>query len=194
MRANEVMMETRASCSSVILAVFCASAMMVACAAPPAPSPAAQSTSPSPAAPTFVVPQVSINASMVALVDHAAHNLWEVEREGKAPKSDADWEVVTEHAIQLAAAGAAITVGGTGPTDALWVQNPAWRAHAQNMSDAGVAALRAAQAKNLDQLIAANGKLVDSCEGCHKEFKPAIPTEGIVHGHAHDAGDPGPGK
>ena len=55
------------------------------------------------------------------------------------------------------------------------------------MSDAGVAALRAAQAKNLDRLIEANGNLVDACEACHKEFKPAIPSEGILHGHAHDA-------
>lgn len=187
-------MATRVSPSNVIPAVFCASVMLAACAAPPAQPPVAQTASPPPAAPTFVVPQLSINASMVALVDHAAHNLWEVEREGKAPKTDADWEVVAEHAIQLAAAGPAITVGGTGPTDGLWVQSPSWRAHAQNMSDAGVAAFRAAQAKNLDQLIAANGKLVESCEACHKEFKPAIPTEGIVHGHAHDAGDRGTGK
>jgi hypothetical protein len=181
------MMGTRNSPRHVILAIFSASVMVAACAAPPAQPPAAQTASVLPAAPQFVVPQLSINASMVALVDHAAHNLWEVEREGKAPKSDADWEVVAEHAIQLAAAGPAITVGGTGPTDTLWVQNPSWRAHAQNMSDAGVAALRAAQAKNLDQLISANGKLVDSCEACHKEFKPAIPSEGILHGHAHDA-------
>lgn len=180
-------MRTSVSASSAILAVLCATVTLAACAAPPAQPPAAQTASPPPAAPLFVVPQLSINAAMVALVDHAAHNLWEVEREGKAPKSDADWEMVAEHAIQLAAAGPAITVGGTGPTDGLWVKNPAWRAHAQEMSDAGVAAFRAAQAKSLDQLIAANGRLVESCEACHKEFKPAIPTEGIVHGHAHDA-------
>jgi cytochrome c556 len=93
---------------------------------------------------------------------------------------------VAEHAIQLAASVPAITAGGTGPTDALWVKSASWRAHAQNLSDAGVAALRAAQAKNLDQLSAANGKLVESCEACHKEFKPAIPSEGILQGHAHD--------
>ena len=160
--------------------------LSVACADPPAQPSSTQTATPATAMSTVVVPQVSINAAMVALVDHAAHNLWEVEREGKAPKTDADWEVVAEHAIQLAAAGPAITAGGTGPTDALWVKSASWRTHAQNMSDAGVAALRAAQAKNLDQLIAANGKLVESCEACHKEFKPAIPSEGILHGHAHD--------
>jgi cytochrome c556 len=149
-----------------------------------APQPAAtpQATV-EPAAPATARPEVSINAVMVALVDHAAHNLWNVEKEGKAPKSDAEWEVVQEHAIQVAAAGPAITVGGTGPSDAVWVKSPSWRAHAQRMSDAGVAALNAAKSKNLDALVAANGQLVETCESCHKEFKPDLPTEGIVHAH-----------
>ena len=53
------------------------------------------------------------------------------------------------------------------------------------MSDAGMAALKAAQSKNQELLVAANGQLVDSCEGCHKQFKPALPTEGITHAHIH---------
>jgi len=24
---------------------------------------------------------------------------------------------------------------------------------------------------------------VESCEGCHKEFKPSLPSEGLVHRH-----------
>ncbi len=32
-------------------------------------------------------PPVSINAEMVSIVDHAGHGLWDVEREGKAPKT-----------------------------------------------------------------------------------------------------------
>jgi Cytochrome C' len=157
--------------------------LLVACNATPAPPPEPAATVPT--ASTAAVPEVSINAVMVALVDHAAHNLWEVEREGKAPKSDADWANVVEHAIQIAAAGPAITVGGTGASDAVWVKAPSWRAHAQRMSDAGVAALKAANSKNLEGLVTANGQLVEACEACHKEFKPALPTEGIVHGHPH---------
>jgi hypothetical protein len=122
---------------------------------------------------------------MVALVDHAAHGLWMVEGEGMAPKSDADWEAVTEHAIQMVAAGPMITTGGTGPTDGLWSQNPSWRAHTEKMVDGGAAALAAAQKRDLNALITANGAIVDACEACHKEFKPALPSEGITHGHAH---------
>ena len=71
------------------------------------PAPAVDQTPP-----TTTKPEVSINEVMVALVDHAGHNLWEVEREGKAPKTEADWQNVWEHAVQIAAAGPAISAGG----------------------------------------------------------------------------------
>jgi hypothetical protein len=152
--------------------------------------PAPQAAAPPPtaveiAAPTTAKPEVSINEVMVALVDHAGHNLWDVEQEGKAPKSDADWRNVWEHAVQIAAAGPAITVGGTGPNDAGWVKSPSWHTYAQRMSDAGVAARNAATSKNFKALVTANSQLVETCENCHKEFKPDMPTEGIVHTHAH---------
>jgi hypothetical protein len=135
------------------------------------------------ATPTTAKPEVSINAVMVALVDHAGHQLWNVEVEGKAPKTDADWDNVEEHAVQIAAAGAAITVGGTGPSDAVWVKSPSWQRHAQQMSDAGVAGMNAANSKKHSGRVSANGQQVEYCVGCHKEFKPALPTEGIVHSH-----------
>jgi cytochrome c556 len=160
--------------------------LIVAACSTPAPQ---QSAPPPPAAdqaaPAMAKPAVSINAVMVALVDHAGHNLWDVERKGKAPKTEAQWMNVQEHAVQIAAAGAAITVGGTGPTDTVWVKSPSWHNYAQRMSDAGVAAFNAAKSKNFDALVAANGQLVESCEGCHKEFKPELPSEGIVHTHPH---------
>lgn len=154
-------------------------------------SPAPQESAPvSPAAieqpvPTTGTSEVSINAVMVALVDHAGHQLWNVEVEGKAPKTDAAWAVVEEHAIQIVAAGAAITVAGSGPNDAGWVGTPSWHTYAKQMSNAGVAAMNAAKNKDLPALVTANGQLVQSCVSCHKEFKPDLPTEGILHSH-HD--------
>lgn len=170
------------------LAILASGILLVSACSSPAP----QQSSPPPsvvdqAVPTTALttakPEVSINAVMVALVDHAAHQLWDVEAEGKAPKTDAAWLNVEEHAVQLIAAGPAITVGGTGPTDATWVKSAAWDAYAQKMSDAGVAAMNAAKSKNLMALRTANGQLLDSCLACHKEFKPEVPTEGILHTH-----------
>jgi cytochrome c556 len=136
---------------------------------------------------SVVKPGVSINAVMVALVDHAGHELWEAERDGKAPKTDAHWRRIEEHAVQLVAAGPAITVGGTGVSDGTWVKSPDWTKHAQALSDSALKAVNASKAKNLEALATVNRQLVDSCEGCHKQFKPELPTEGIVHTHAPGA-------
>lgn len=160
------------------------SALLLAACSGPAQQPAQQSSYASPA-PAAVKPEVSINAVMVGLVDHAGHELWNVEKEGAAPKTEADWATVQEHAVQLAAAGPAISVGGTGPSDNIWVQSPDWRKDAQAMSDAAMSAVNAAKGKNFEELVAANGRIVETCETCHKQFKPELPTEGIVHTHAH---------
>lgn len=158
--------------------------VLSACSAPPAPAPEPSQPAAAAAAPVAIreVP-VSINAQMVALVDHAGHELWDVEK--TPPKTDAAWANVEHHAIQLVSAGTVVGIAGTGVNDRDWVQSPGWQKWSQAMSDAGMGARKAAQDRNLDALVAANGQLVDACEGCHKEFKPDLPSEGITHIHAH---------
>lgn len=156
-----------------------------ACSAPQqqaAPAPA-----PAPAAPTppVVKMPVSINAAMVRLVDHSAHDLWDLERAGRQPKTEKDWEDAEHHATQMVLAAATIRLEGTGPQDRLWVSDEKWHSAAQAMSEASRAALTAAEARNFDGLVAANGQLVEACEACHKAFKPALPSEGILHPHVH---------
>jgi hypothetical protein len=146
--------------------------------------PSAQSGPAARSVPTVQSP-VSINAEMVRVIDHAAHQLWNAEREGMAPKTDADWENIVEHATQIAAAGALIRLEGTGPNDRTFVQQADWQKFGAAISDAGLAALKAAEAKSQGALVSANGQLVEACEGCHKRFKPELPSEGITHSHAH---------
>jgi hypothetical protein len=154
------------------------------CSAPAEnPQPPVQ-TAPAISVPAVLSP-VSINAEMVRVVDHAAHQLWNVEKEGMAPKTDADWETVEEHATQIAAAGALIRLEGTGPTDRMFVQQPDWQKFGSEMSSAGLAALKATEARSREALVAANSQLVEACESCHKRFKPALPSEGITHSHIH---------
>jgi hypothetical protein len=130
-------------------------------------------------------PPVSINAQMVSVVDHAGHALWDVEKEGQAPKTEGDWELVAEHAIQMAAAGTLITLPGTGPNDLSMTQQADWKKWARAMSDAGLAAYKASESKDMKALVAANSQLVESCESCHKQYKPTLPSEGIAHQHMH---------
>lgn len=132
------------------------------------------------------VPVVSINALMVTWVDNSGHVLWNAEREGCAPKDDADWLEIQEHATQLAAAGTLIELGGTGQADPGWAKSPDWKTNAQKLSNAALNAITAAKSRDLQTLVKANGQLVEACENCHKEFKPSLPSEGIVHHPPHD--------
>jgi hypothetical protein len=147
------------------------------------PTPAAQPAMTSTAPPSG--PPISINAEMVSIVDHAGHALWDVEQDGRAPKTPADWELVAEHATQMAAAGTLIALPGTGPNDLTLTQQADWKKWSRAMSDAGLAALRATESTDMKALVAANSQLVEACEGCHKQYKPSLPSEGITHQHMH---------
>jgi hypothetical protein len=118
---------------------------------------------------------------MVTWMDHSAHELWDTEKPGAAPKTDADWRELERHATQLVASGTLISLGGTGELDMEWAQRPTWGTRAQALSHAATSILNAVRARNFEQVVRSNGLLTDSCEGCHDEFKPSLPTEGIVH-------------
>jgi len=123
---------------------------------------------------------VSINALMVTLIDHSAHYLWDygnMERD----ITDEEWRTVEYYAIQLAAAGPLIMLGGTGPLDDTWVESPDWLEHTRNMTSAATLALDAAQSKDKALLLSLGDALTASCEGCHDHFKPALPSEGFTH-------------
>ena len=160
---------------SLSVAAACSAALLIAACNNTAQAPKAKGPP--------VAPAISINALMVAQVDHSAHVLWNVEQKGQAPKNDADWREVEHHAIQLASSGTVVALGGTGKLDAEWAANPDWTKRAQELTDSALAALAAVHAKNFDDLVKANGRLVDACQGCHHDFKPALPTEGIMHPH-----------
>ena len=128
---------------------------------------------------------VSINALMVTMVDHAAHHIWDygaMEREIR----DDEWTIVEYYAIQLAAAGPTITLGGTGELDNLWVQSPLWTDHARDMSSVAQQAIIAAQDHDKAMLQRVGNDLTDTCEGCHRLFKQDLPTEGIDHNPEYD--------
>lgn len=120
---------------------------------------------------------VSINATMVALVDHASEPLWVAAY--KSPKNAAAWKETEYTAYQVAVTGKLIQLAGTGPNDAKWVADAEWKTDADAMSLAGVDALRAAQAKDVKALDEAGSKLVEACESCHKKFKPSLTTGGL---------------
>ena len=122
-------------------------------------------------------PDISINEIMVAQIDHAAHFIWDAADPDLAFE-EVDWEEVEHHAIQLISSRAAMTMGGTGVNDAMWVVQRSWRDYVDQMNAAGLLALDSARTVNREQLMQASDALVVTCEGCHQQYKPSIPTEG----------------
>ena len=133
----------------------------------------------------FLQPSISINALMVFVVDDVAHSIWEASNKGTA-LSDREWRNVDEHAYQLQAAATLVSLGGTGEPDVGWALSPAWQDWSLNLRDAGVAVKRAVDAKNQMALRSAGDALVEVCEGCHKQFKPSVPTELLHVPHEKD--------
>jgi cytochrome c556 len=83
------------------------------------------------------------------------------------------------------AAATLLQTEGAGPADPGWMKQVGWKTNAEAMGRAGMAANAAAKARNKEALVKANSDLVAACEGCHKEFKPTLPTEGIAHQRPH---------
>jgi hypothetical protein len=100
---------------------------------------------------------------------------------GKAPKTDDDWLNVEYHAYEMIVSGRIMQIPGTGPKDKEWTSDPNWKSFADAITDIGFQMLQKAQAKSTDGFVELGDALVDACEGCHKVFKPSIPTMRILH-------------
>lgn len=136
----------------------------------------------------FIEMQTSLNAIMVAVVDWAAHEVWEA---GYADTmTGRNWLTAKQYATELLAAGTLVSLGGTGRADMDWVSDPDWQVWTAQMIATTKDALRAIEAQDQVALVAAGEALVVTCEGCHDQFKPGIPTEGIIHVPHHEYGDP----
>ncbi len=122
-----------------------------------AEAPTATPASDAGARPPITLP-VSINAVMVALVDHASEPLWLDAYE--APTTEARWLETEYNAYQLAVVGKLIQLAGTGPKDAGWVADPEWIVMSDELSAAGMDALNAAKARNVAMLNTAGDRLV----------------------------------
>lgn len=143
------------------------------------------SSDPGAANPRLAVPftsDISINEIMVAQIDHAAHFIWDAANPDLAA-GEVDWEEVEHHAIQIISSRAAMTMGGTGVNDAMWVVQRSWRDYVEQMNAAGLLALSSSRASDQAQLARAGDALIATCEGCHQQFKPSIPTEGYRKRH-----------
>jgi hypothetical protein len=144
---------------------------LLACAGPPPPR---ETAVPDPRPPAYR-PVVSLNEVMVHVVNHNGHVVWDADVPGQEPKTDEQWAGIEAAAVTLAAAGAITMSGGTGDGDRLWLKEPDWQRHSQALAGAGLAAVKAARARNRQALTDAGDALVLSCINCHREYKLGVP-------------------
>lgn len=153
-----------------------------------ASAPLALATEPTKTERQFIEMQTSINALMVAVVDWAAHEIWEAAY--AEDMTDSNWLTARQYATELLVSGTLVSLGGTGRADMAWVTTDEWQVWSALMIEDTKNALKAIDAQDQEALAAAGGALVETCEGCHDAFKPMIPTEGIMHIPHHEYGDP----
>ncbi len=163
----------------LLLTTAIAATLLSACSQEPAPQATAPTETQASAVPAAQIePAISFNTLMVKIVDQAADPIWNAAVE--APKTDAEWEQVEYHAIQLATTGTLMRVGGTGMMDMEWAAAPDWAPFTDKMTQAALAAAEAARNKDVAAIQAAGDEIVLNCEGCHRAFKLELPTEGLA--------------
>jgi hypothetical protein len=84
----------------------------------------------------------------------------------ESPKTDDDWFAIQMHAMAVAEAGNLLLI----PPRAQDTGD--WSTFARGMNDEAVTVAKAAEAKDIDRLLDAGGKLYSSCTACHAKYLP----------------------
>jgi hypothetical protein len=116
-------------------------------------------------------PTMPIKRLMETTITEASNALWNA---FDPPTSDEQWAALEKAAVTMIEAAKVTAVGGTGPMDTEWAQQPAWKPFNEAMLAASEAALVAIRAKDHDALLKAGDELYPPCEGCHLVFNPAV--------------------
>jgi hypothetical protein len=84
----------------------------------------------------------------------------------QAPKDDKEWAVVQNNALILAESGNLLMMAGRSKDNGEWIKD------SKMLVNAGAAAFKAANAKDVDKLGDVGDDILTSCETCHKKYKP----------------------
>ena len=81
------------------------------------------------------------------------------------PKSDRDWETLQMQALMLAESGNLLMMKDRAKNQGYWMKD------ARSLVDAGLAAVKATRAKDIQAVLALNEQIVSSCITCHTKFR-----------------------
>ncbi len=109
---------------------------------------------------------------MLDLIHPAANDiLLAIYRGG--PTNDNEWATARRGAVTLAESGNLLMMRGRARDQGDWMKD------AKMLADAGTAAYKAAEAKDVKALAAVAGALDASCTTCHQQYRPNVfPRQG----------------
>ena len=83
------------------------------------------------------------------------------------------WPAVENAGLAIAEGANLLTIPGRKCANGLNVplRNPDWAKFVQGLRDAGMAAFKAAQSKNQDNILEAAGTLSEACAACHEKYR-----------------------
>ena len=121
-------------------------------------------------------PVVDTKLLMQATIDPTADEIWDAVRtvitkdrtEEIRPKTNEEWTAVRNHAVTLAESGNLLMMVPRAKDGGEWM------ARSQELIESSERAIRAAEAKNADQLFTAGGDIYESCSNCHRKYMDAI--------------------
>jgi hypothetical protein len=106
----------------------------------------------------------TVSQLMIDMIYPSSDALFYIER--TAPKNDHDWNLIRANALTLAESGNLLLMGYRQRDQDKWVKDT------KLMIDAGTAAFRAAQKKDMQAILDLNDQLYQSCVVCHKDYRP----------------------
>jgi hypothetical protein len=121
-------------------------------------------------------PIADIKQLMQAAIDPAADVIWEATGSitdangtvNRRPKNDEEWAVVRNSAIVLTESANLLMMLPRAKDGDEWMKR------SQEMMDTGLAAWKAADAKNVDLLFTVGGDVYEACSRCHQQYMDAI--------------------
>jgi len=90
------------------------------------------------------------------------------------------WEAIEDSGIALAEAANLLVIPGRTCANGkpVPVQNADWQRFVQGLRDAGMAAYKAGQSKDMDKVLDAAGTLTSACSDCHDVYREKTPERG----------------
>ena len=114
-------------------------------------------------APSSFQPVGNMSQLMIDMIYPASDAIFYVER--ATPQNDREWSALRATALTLAESGNLLMMDRRARDQGDWIKD------AKMLVDAGAAAYKAAQAKNLDAIVALNQQLYSACVTCHEQYR-----------------------